>query len=115
MPFGMLNQAVVMRFGPSKIPRCLQNGPFWDQNWVKNGSKMHFSTSDLSPFGTFKEVFLAHFEPVVLRFGPWKIPKCFENRSLWDQKWVKNGSKTSFSKSDLGRLGGAQTSEMSPF
>ena len=37
-----------------------------------------------------KQVFLAHFEPVVTRFGPWKIPKCLENGSFWDQKWVKN-------------------------
>ena len=49
-----------------------------------------------------KQVFLAHFELVVTRFGPWKIPKCFENGPLWDQKWVKNGSKTRFSKSDPG-------------
>ena len=40
-----------------------------------------------------KQVFLAHFEPVVTRFGPWKIPKCLEKGPLWDQKWVQNGSK----------------------
>ena len=49
-----------------------------------------------------KQVFLAHFELVVTRFGPWNIPKCLENGPLWDQKWVKNGSKTCFSKSDPG-------------
>ena len=52
-----------------------------------------------------KEVFLAHFEPAVTPFGPWKIPKCFENCLVWDQKWLKNGSKTLFSKSDPGPFG----------
>ena len=44
---GMLKQAslarfepVVARFGPGKIPKCLVNGLFSDQNRVKNGSKM---------------------------------------------------------------------------
>ena len=27
----------VVRHGPRKIPKCLENGPFWDQKWVKNG------------------------------------------------------------------------------
>ena len=44
------------------------------------------------------EVFLAHFELVVTRFGPWKIPKCRETGPLWEQKWVKNGSIMRFSK-----------------
>ena len=100
-PLGMLKQVllacfepVVARFGPWKIPKCLENGPFSDQKWVKNGSKMHFSKSDPGPFGMLKQVFLAHFESVVPCFGPWKIQKCFENRPLWDQKlgekWVKD-------------------------
>ena len=52
-----------------------------------------------------KQVFLAHFEPVVTRFGPWKMPKCLENGPLWDRKWVKNGSQTRVSKSDPGPFG----------
>ena len=52
-----------------------------------------------------KQVFLAHFEPVETRFGPWKIQKCLENGPFWDQKWVKNGSKTHFSKVILDHLG----------
>ena len=106
-PFGMLKQGflshfepLVTCFGPWKVPKCLENAPFWDQKWVKNGSKTHFSKSDPGPFGMLKQVFLAHFEPVVTCFGPWKIPKCLENGPFWDQKWVKNGSKTRFSKSD---------------
>ena len=108
-PLGMLKhvflgrfEAVVARFGPWKIPKCLKNGPFWDQKWVKNGSKTRFSKSYPRPFGMLKQVFLAQFEPVVMCFGPWKIPKCLENGPFWDQKWVKNGSKLHFPKSDPG-------------
>ena len=98
-------EPVVTRFGPWKIPKCLENGPFWDQKWVKKGSKKRFCKSDPRPFGMLKQVFLAHFEPVVTRLGAWKIPKCLENGPFWHQKWVKNGSKTRFSKSDPGPFG----------
>ena len=63
-------EPVVARFGPWKIPKCLENGPFWDQKWVKNGSKTRFSKSDPGPFGVLKQVFLAHFEPVLTEFSP---------------------------------------------
>ena len=109
---GMLKQMflgrfepVVARFGPWKIPKCLENGPFQDQKWVKNGPKTRFSKSDPAPFMMLKQVVLAHFEPVVTRFSPWKFPKCLENGSFWEQKWVKNGSKTRFSKNDPGPFG----------
>ena len=43
-PFMMLKQVVFAHsepvatgFGPSKIPKCLENRPFVDQKWVKNG------------------------------------------------------------------------------
>ena len=98
-------QPVVARFGPRKIPKCLENGPFWDQQWVKNGSKTRFSKKDHGPFMMLKQVVLAHFEPVATGFGSSKLPKCLENGPFWDQKWVKNGSKTRFSKSDPGRFG----------
>ena len=98
-------EPVVARFGPRKIPKCLENGPFWDQKWLKNGSKKPLFKSDRGPFGMPKQVFLARFEPVVARFGPRKIPKCLENGPFWDQKWVKNGSKKAFLKSDRGPFG----------
>ena len=98
-------EPVVTRFGPWKFPKCLENGPFQDQKCVNNGSKMCFSKSDPRPFMMLKQVFLAHFEPVVTCFGQWKIPKCLENGPFWDQKWVKNGSKTHFSKNDPGPFG----------
>ena len=46
---------------------------------------MHFSKSDPGPFGMLKQVFLAHCEPVVTRFGPWKIPKCLDIGPFWEQ------------------------------
>ena len=94
----MLKHVFLARFEPlggafwaMKIPKCLENGPFQDQKWVENASKTHFSKSDPGPFGMLKQVFLAQIEPVVTRFGLWQIPKCLENVSFWDEKWVKNG------------------------
>ena len=104
-PLGMLKQVflgrfepVVARFGPWKIPKCFENGPFWDQQWVKNGSKTCFSKNDPRPFMMLKQVVLAHFEPVATGFGSWKIPKCLENGPFWDQKWSKMGQKRVFPK-----------------
>ena len=72
----MLKQVVLAHFEPVatslgswKIPKCLENGPFRDQKWVKNGSKTRFSKSDPRPFGRLKQVFLARFEPVLTEFS----------------------------------------------
>ena len=43
------------------------------QRWVHEGpqgEKEHFSKVVPRPLGLLKPVFLAHFEPVVTRFGP---------------------------------------------
>ena len=96
---------VVTRFGPWRIPKCLENGPFWDEKWVKNGSKTRFSKSDLGPFGMLKEVFSAHFDPVQTPSGPWKIPKCLKNGSCWTKKGSKMGQKRIFPKVIMDHLG----------
>ena len=95
-PLGMLKQVllgrfepVVAHFGAWKIPKCLENGPFWDQKWVKNGLKTRFSENDPGPFGMLKEVVLAHFEPVATSFGSWK----FQNALTMGHFRTKNGSK----------------------
>ena len=62
------------------------------------GKKLTFLKNDPRPCAMLKQVFLDRFELVVAHFGPPKIPKCLENGLFWDQKWVKNGSKTHFSK-----------------
>ena len=59
---------------------------------------MTFLKNDPRPCATLKQVFLDRFELVVAHFGTPKIPKCLENGLFWDQKWVKNGSKTHFSR-----------------
>ena len=59
---------------------------------------MTFLKNDPIPRAKVKRVFLDRFELVVAHFGPPKIPKCLENGLFWDLKWVKNGSKTHFSK-----------------
>ena len=46
---------MVTRYGPWKMPKCLENGPFGDQNWIQNGSKMRFSKSDRRPFGMLRQ------------------------------------------------------------
>ena len=71
---------------------------------VPGVKKIIFSKVVPRPLGMLKQVFLAHFEPEVTHFGPWKIPRCLEKGPFWDQKWVKNGSETRFSKSDPGPL-----------
>ena len=62
------------------------------------GKKLTFLKNDLGPCVMLKQVFWDCFELVVAPFGPPKIPKCLENGLFWDQKWVKNGSKTQFPK-----------------
>ena len=59
---------------------------------------MTFLKNDPRPCATLKQVFLDRLELVVAHLGPPKIPKCLENGLFWDQKSVKNGSKTRFSK-----------------
>ena len=106
-PFGVHKQVksalfepIASHFGPSKVTKCLENGLFWDQKWVKKGSKMVFSKNDPRPFGVHKQVKSALFEPIASHFGPSKVTKCLENGLFWDQKWVKKGSKMVFSKND---------------
>ena len=55
-------EALVARFGAPKIPKCLENGLFWDQ---KKGSKMCFSENTPGAFGVPKQVKCAYFQPIV--------------------------------------------------
>ena len=67
--------------------------------------KMTFPKNDPEPGGMPKQVVLACFEPVVARFGPPKVPNALKMGRFGTKKWVKNGSKTRFSKSDPGPFG----------
>ena len=44
-------ELVVAHFGPPKIPKCLENGLFWDQKWVKMGQKHIFPNLILDDLG----------------------------------------------------------------
>ena len=81
-PLRMLKQVflarfepVVARFGPRKISKCLENGPFWDQKWLKNWSKMRFPKSDRGPFGMLKQVPFDPFRARGAAFWPMETPK----------------------------------------
>ena len=71
-------ELVVAHFGPPIIPKCLENGLFWDQKWVKNGSKTEFSKNHPRPFGVDKRVIEAHFEPILGHFGPSEVQKALK-------------------------------------
>ena len=45
---------------------------------VPGAKKITFSKVVPRPLGMLKQVFSGRFEPVVARFGPWKIPKCLK-------------------------------------
>ena len=45
-------ELVVTRFGTPQVRKCFQNGPFWDQRWVKNGQKRVFPTVIRDHFGS---------------------------------------------------------------
>ena len=63
-PLGMLKQVflarfgpVVTRIGPWKIPKCLENGLFWDKKWSKMGQKRVFSKVILDHLGCSNKCF----------------------------------------------------------
>ena len=61
---------------------------------VPGAKKMVFSKVVRRPLGMLKQVFLGHFEPVVARFGPWKIPKCLENGPLKPDRVVRSRGRS---------------------
>ena len=98
-------ELVVTHFGPWKIPKCLENGPFDDQKWVQNGSKTHFSKSGARPFWIPKQAFFAHWEPVVTRFAPWEIPGALKMAPFGTKSGSKMGQKLVFPNVRLDHLG----------
>ena len=98
-------ELVVARFGPPKIPKCLENGLFSDKKGVKNAVKNVFYQNDPRPFGVPKQVKSAHFEPIASHFGHSRVTKCLENGMFWDQKSLKNGSNMCFSNDTFGLFG----------
>ena len=98
-------EPVVARYGPWKIPKCLENRLFQDQKCVKNGSKTRFSTSDRGPFGMLKQVLLAHFEPVTRRvLGHGKCQNALKMGRFMTKNGSKMGQKRVFTKVIVGQL-----------
>ena len=72
---------------------------------VRRAKKMIFSKLVPGPLGMLKQVFLGRFEPVVARFGPWKIPKCLEMGHFGTNNASKMGHKRVFPKVILDHFG----------
>ena len=107
-PLGMLKQVFLGRFQPwwrVRAQNAFKRGRCKTNNWSKMGEKCIFPKLILDHLGCSNKCFLAHFEAVVTRSGPWKIPECLKNGSFCDQKWVKNGAKVHVSRSDPGSFG----------
>ena len=64
-----------------------------------------FLKNDPGPHRLPKQVSLAHFELVVARLGPPKVPKCLENGVFWDKNGSRIGQKSVFPKMILDHLG----------
>ena len=70
------------------------------------GQKRVFLKVIVDHLGCLNKCFLARFEPVVTRFGPWKILKCLEKGPFWGQKkGSKMGQKRVFLKVIVDHLG----------
>ena len=83
-------EPVVARFGPQKIPVCLEKGPFWDEKMGEKRVKTRFSKSDPRPLGVHKQMKLANFEPVLIEFSPFRhvyAPSCTLRTYLRDVWW----------------------------
>ena len=81
-------------FGHSKVTKCLENGLFWDQESVKNGSKMCLSKDTFGLFGVHKQVALAHFEPMLSNFGPSQGRNGLENWANLERQMAQKQIKT---------------------
>ena len=58
-------ELVVAHFGPPKIPKCLENGLFWDQNGSKMSQKRIFPKLILDHLGCTN----VRHEPILSLFG----------------------------------------------
>ena len=61
---------------------------------------MCFPKDTFGLFGVRKQVERAHSEAMLSNLGPSQGRDGFENRPIGDLKWLKNGSKSWFSKNE---------------
>ena len=57
-------------FGPFQGRKGLENGPIWDDKWLKNKSKPWFPKNDPSLVVLHKRMNTAHSEPLLSRSHP---------------------------------------------
>ena len=69
-------ELVVAHFGPPKIPKCLENGLFWDQKWVK---KRIFPNLILDHLGCTIGRNEPTLSPFWGHFGPSEVQKSLES------------------------------------
>ena len=72
---------------------------------VPRAKKNIFSKVVPTPLGMLKQVFLGRFEPLVARFGPWKIQNALKMGHFGTNNGSKMGQKRVFPKVILGHLG----------
>ena len=71
---------------------------------VPGARKMIFSKLVPRPLGMLKQVFSGRFEPMVARFGPWKIPNALKMGRFGTNNGSKMGQKCVFTKIILDHL-----------
>ena len=102
-------------FGPWKVPKCLENGPFWDPKGVTIGSKPHFSKSDPQTIWDAQTSVFCPFGACGDAVWPMESPKTPCKWAVLGpngrQKWVPKA----FFKIDPLTIWDTRTSVFSPF
>ena len=107
-------ELMVARFGPPQIQKCLENGLFCDQKWVKNGSKMCFYDNDPRPFGVPNKQNEPILSPLQAILATPKSQNALK-MGCFHQKSVNKQIKNVFFQRYFWTIWVAQTSGMSPF
>ena len=76
--FQPMSSLFLTRFGPWKIPKCFESGPFLFEKRPRKGSKKHFPKFISDFLGCATQFFQPILSPYYT-FGPRKISTCFEN------------------------------------
>ena len=65
-------ELVVARFGPPRIPKCLEVGLFWDKNGSKKGQKCVFQKMILDHLGCLNKQNKPNLRPLQAILAPTK-------------------------------------------
>ena len=83
-------ELMVARFGPGKIPKCLENGVRWDKKWAKNVFFQKMIRDHLGCLNKWNEPILSPLQAILAPPKPQNALKmgCFANKN--GSKWAKN-------------------------